>query len=123
MSQSQRSYNAGKAVKPEPVVTAGGARLVKNKDYKVQYQNNKNAGTAFAIVTGKGAYRGKVVVPFTIKAAQGTSGMTVKSISAKTYNGKYQRPAPSVTIRLHTKITVTQAPRKCISPEKEITQA
>ncbi len=94
------SYNAGKAVKPEPVVTAGGARLVKNKDYKVQYQNNKNAGTAFAIVTGKGAYRGKVVVPFTIKAAQGTSGMTVKSISAKTYNGKYQRPAPSVTVSI-----------------------
>ena len=94
------SYNAGKAIKPEPVVTAGGARLVKNKDYKVQYQNNKNAGTAFAIVTGKGAYRGKVVVPFTIKAAQGTSGMTVKSISAKTYNGKYQRPAPSVTVSI-----------------------
>ena len=94
------SYNAGKAVKPEPVVTAGGARLVKNKDYKVQYQNNKNAGTAFVIVTGKGAYRGKVVVPFTIKAAQGTSGMTVKSISAKTYNGKYQRPAPSVTVSI-----------------------
>ena len=94
------SYNAGKAIKPEPVVTAGGARLVKNKDYKVQYQNNKNAGTAFAIVTGKGAYRGKVVVPFTIKAAQGTSGMTVKSISAKTYNGKYQRPVPSVTVSI-----------------------
>ncbi len=94
------SYNAGKAVKPEPVVTAGGARLVKNKDYKVQYQNNKNAGTAFVIVTGKGAYKGKVVVPFTIKAAQGTSGMTVKSISAKTYNGKYQRPAPSVTVSI-----------------------
>ena len=94
------SYNAGKAVKPEPVVTAGGAKLVKNKDYKVQYQNNKNAGTAFVIVTGKGAYRGKVVVPFTIKAVQGTSGMTVKSISAKTYNGKYQRPAPSVTVSI-----------------------
>ena len=94
------SYNAGKAVKPEPVVTAGGAKLVKNKDYKVQYQNNKNAGTAFVIVTGKGAYRGKVVVPFTIKAAQGTSGMTVKSISAKTYNGKYQRPVPSVTVSI-----------------------
>ncbi len=97
------SYNAGKAVKPEPVVTAGGAKLVKNKDYKVQYQNNKNAGTAFVIVTGKGAYRGKVVVPFTIKAAQGTSGMTVKSISAKTYNGKYQRPAPSVTVSISGK--------------------
>ena len=94
------TYNAGKALKPEPVVTAGGTRLVKNKDYKVQYQNNKNAGTAYVIVTGKGAYRGKVVVPFTIKAAQGTSGVTVKTISAKTYNGKYQRPAPTVTVSI-----------------------
>ena len=94
------SYNAGKAIKPEPVVTAGGARLVKNKDYKVQYQNNKNAGTGYVIVTGKGVYKRKVVVPFMIKAAQGTSGVTVKPISAKTYNGKYQCPAPSVIVSI-----------------------
>ncbi len=95
------SYNAGKALKPEPVVTAGSEKsmkLTKNKDYKVQYQNNKNAGTAYVIVTGKGAYRGKVVVPFTIEAAQVTSGVTIKPISAKTYNGKYQRPAPTVIV-------------------------
>ncbi|MDE7208012.1 MAG: hypothetical protein K2N90_12810, partial [Lachnospiraceae bacterium] len=55
----------GKQLKPVPIVEIGGTPL-SSKDYKVQYQNNTNAGTAYVIVTGKGAYRGKVVVPFTI---------------------------------------------------------
>ncbi|MDE7267973.1 MAG: BspA family leucine-rich repeat surface protein, partial [Lachnospiraceae bacterium] len=36
----------GKAVKPEVTVTVNGGTLT-NKDYKVQYQNNKDAGTAY----------------------------------------------------------------------------
>ena len=88
----------GKSIKNvEPTVRIGGTTLVKNKDYKVQYQNNKNAGTAFVIVTGKGAYKGKAVVPFTIKAVN-TGSMNIKPLSAKTYNGKLQKPAVTVTV-------------------------
>lgn len=95
------AYNGGKAVTIEPVVTISGTRLVKNKDYKIQYQNNKNAGTALAIVTGKGTYKGKAVVPFTIKPTEiSNSAVTVKSISAKTYNGKLQKPAVIVTVNI-----------------------
>ena len=88
----------GKSIKNvEPTVRIGGTTLVKNKDYKVQYQNNKNAGTAFVIVTGKGAYKGKAVVPFTIKAVNAGS-MNIKPLSVKTYNGKLQKPAVTVTV-------------------------
>ncbi len=88
----------GKSIKNvEPTVKIGGSTLTKNKDYKVQYQNNKNAGTAFVIVTGKGAYKGKAVIPFTIKAVN-TGNMNIKSIPAKTYNGKLQKPSVTVTV-------------------------
>lgn len=95
----------GKAVKNiEPTVTVGTTTLTKNKDYKVQYTNNTNAGTAFVIITGKGTYKGRVVKPFTIKAATVTSEqVTIKPISAKTYNRKLQKPAVTVTVPNGTK--------------------
>ena len=94
----------GKAVKPEVTVTVNGGTLT-NKDYKVQYQNNKDAGTAYVIVTGKGAYKGKAVVPFTIKAETivSSNDLTIKEIPAKTYNGKLQKPSVSVTIKKNGK--------------------
>ena len=49
------------------------------------------------IVTGKGAYKGKAVVPFTIKAVNAGS-MNIKPLSVKTYNGKLQKPAVTVTV-------------------------
>ena len=44
----------GKAHKPNVTVTAGGVVLNMNKDYSVTYKNNKDAGTAYVIVKGKG---------------------------------------------------------------------
>lgn len=93
----------GKAVKDiEPVVTLNGETLVKNKHYKVQYKNNTKAGTntALVIVTGKGQYKGKVVVPFTITASNSPLAVTSK-ISDKTYSGKPLKP--SVTVKAGTK--------------------
>ncbi len=89
----------GKPVKTvNPIVTVNGSTLNLNQDYKVQYQNNTNAGTAYVIVTGKGAYRGRVVLPFEIQPVSASiGGVTIKLISAKTYNGKLQKPAVSVT--------------------------
>ncbi|MDE7479335.1 MAG: hypothetical protein K2M91_15610, partial [Lachnospiraceae bacterium] len=73
---------------------------------KVQYQNNKNAGTAFVIVTGKKGYKGKVVMPFTIKAEtiEKPSDIAIKNIPDKTYNGKLQKPSVSVTIQKNGKV-------------------
>lgn len=96
----EKTTYTGKAIRDnEPIVIIDNVRLTKNKHYKVQYQNNINAGTAFVIVTGKGAYKGKVVKPFAITAAN--TAVTIKPISAKTYNGKLQKP--SVTVKSENK--------------------
>ena len=86
----------GKAVKPEVTVAVNGKTLT-SKHYKVSYQNNKNAGTAYAILKGKGEYAGTVVVPFTIKAE--TGALAIKDIKAAVYNGKLQKPSVSVSIQ------------------------
>ena len=100
--QTQSVLYTGKAQKPALTVTVDGTALRANKDYKVQYQNNKNAGTAYVIVTGKGAYRGKVIKTFEITALGKTNTrLTVSPISDKTYNGKYQKP--SVTVQCGNK--------------------
>lgn len=93
---AQKTAYTGKAIKTiVPEVTIGGTTLQPNKDYKVQYQNNKDAGTAYVIVTGKGAYKGKVVKTFEINSID--SDLTVKEIKEKTYNGKLQKPSVAVT--------------------------
>lgn len=99
LSQTTVTYT-GKAIKTvEPTVTIGTVTLIKNKDYKVSYQNNKNVGDAFVIVTGKGAYKGKAVVPFKIMAQQMSAGSaSIAPISDRTYNGRLQKPALKVTV-------------------------
>lgn len=92
----------GKAIKDIKVtVSIDGKELNPKIDYTVQYQNNKNAGTAYVIVTGKKAYKGKAVVPFTITAetVQNPDDFKVREIKAVTYNGKTQNPSVRVTIK------------------------
>ncbi|MDE7184920.1 MAG: InlB B-repeat-containing protein [Lachnospiraceae bacterium] len=84
--------------------------LEKNKDYKLQYQNNIDTGTAYVIVTGKGQYKGKVVGQFTIIASDTT--LEIKPIPAKTYNGSLQKPKLTVkannkTLKLDKDYTVS----------------
>ncbi len=92
----------GKALQPAAAVKIGGTTLTANKDFKVRYQNNVNAGTAYVIVTGKGAYRGEVVKPFEITALKAAkTKLTIAPISDRTYSGQLQKP--SVTVKAGTK--------------------
>ena len=63
--------------------------LSKNKDYKLQYQNNVNAGIGYVIVTGKGQYKGKVVGQFTITASN--AALEIKPIPDRTDRSKNRR--------------------------------
>lgn len=94
---SQTVKYTGKAIKDiVKDVTIGGKKLDSKKDYKVQYQNNKSAGTAYVIITGKGEYKGNAVKPFTILADE--NKLDIKPITKKLiYNGKLQKPAITVT--------------------------
>lgn len=101
LDQTQFAYT-GKAIKPKVTVmvsrVTGDETLRLNKDYKVQYQNNVNAGTAYVIVTGKGQYKGKTVVSFEIMPRDAAdTTLTISKIPDKTYNRKLQKP--SVTVK------------------------
>ena len=62
----------GFAKVPSVTVKDGTVTLVKDTDYTVAYEDNTNAGTARAIVTGKGKYAGTKTVAFTIKGKEST---------------------------------------------------
>ncbi len=65
------SYVYDKTAK-EPAVTVvyGQQDLIEGEDYTVSYRNNVNAGTAVAIIQGKGIYHEEQTVNFTIEKAQ-----------------------------------------------------
>lgn len=89
-------YNDGNEVTPEPVVTIGKSEpLIKDTDYEVKYINNKELGTAVAIITGKGEYVGTKRVTFKI------TGLSVKKLgydyeTSFTYTGAKIEPEISV---------------------------
>ena len=68
LSTARYTYN-GKARKPVVTVSNGSTTLTNGTDYTVSYKNNTNAGTATAIVAGKGNYTGTVSKTFTIRKA------------------------------------------------------
>lgn len=66
-----RDYT-GKLIRQNSMtVSSLGRRLVQNEDYTVKYYNNRNVGTARIVITGKGNYKGRYVVRFSINIKQG----------------------------------------------------
>lgn len=83
-SEETYSYN-GKAQTPDVTVTLNDNELEKNTDYRIDYVNNQNAGTATINITGIGRYEGSVSKDFTITKKT----VTVSGIKAqgKIYDG------------------------------------
>ena len=65
MTIQDQTYN-GNYITPLVAVTAGGAVLKKDKDFTVEYADNKEVGTATVTVTGKGDYIGTAKKTFKI---------------------------------------------------------
>ncbi len=80
-----KTYN-GKAQTQSVTVKYGTKTLKNGTDYTVSYKNNKNAGTATMIITGKGTYKGSVKKTFKINKANNT--MTVTNKKTVTANSK-----------------------------------
>jgi hypothetical protein len=60
-------FRDGQPVTPMPVVTdENGRKLVFARDYDLTYHNNDRPGNAFVTLHGKGAWKGKKTVSFTI---------------------------------------------------------
>lgn len=91
------TYNG---VRVEPYMTATGKEtglaLVANKDYVISYSNNINAGTATAIISGMGVYKGDKTVEFKILPKEITEANTTVVVSDMDYTGSQVKPTPEV---------------------------
>ena len=94
----------GSAIKPAVEVWEGNQRLTEKKDYTVSYKKNTNAGQAEVIVTGKGNYKDKATVNFTI-LPKNIAELDVADVYAIIKNGKVS-DKPKVTVK-YGKKTVT----------------
>ena len=91
---------SGAELKPAVTVKLGDSVLSPDADYDVKYENNKEAGTATAVVTAKGNYTGTAsgsfaIAPLSIADARVTA-------SPQTYTGAKLRP--DVTVRVGTAV-------------------
>ena len=84
----------GKALKPAVTVKYGTVTLKKNTDYTLNYKDNKKAGTATVIVTGKGNYTGSKTVKFKIAAVK--MAKLKYTVKDQTYSGKALSPVVTV---------------------------
>ncbi len=89
---TQYTYT-GSSIAPGVTVYFGTGKLTEGTDYKVEYQNNVNAGTAKAVVTGIGKYTGTVTKEFRI-VTKTLSYTFAEDIPDQTYTGKALTPAP-----------------------------
>ena len=68
----------------EPTITpnfASGANVTLDTDYTIGYEDNINAGTAKAVVSGIRVYKGKMSQEFEIKAAETTDATTGNKVT------------------------------------------
>ena len=91
------TYN-GSAKKPSVSVTYDGKPLSTSYDYTVSYEDNINAGTAKAIITGKGIWSGTITKEFTINPADisGSARVTLSPTSC-VCDGTPKEPDTTVT--------------------------
>lgn len=104
----------GKALTPTVTVKYGSKKLTKGKDFVVTYKNNTKFGTATAIITGKGSYKGKVTKTFKIVPASPSGLKATKSSSALKLQWKKVTGASGYEIYLYknnkwTKVKTTSA--------------
>ncbi len=85
-SSYEESYS-GSEIEPEIEVYMGSEYLEPETDYVLTYENNINAGTATAVVTGAGVYAGKVLrVTYTIVPVRITAPLQITAEN-KVYTG------------------------------------
>lgn len=81
-------YN-GKKITPNVIVTIGNNKLKANKDYKVEYSKNVNAGVGNIVVKGIGNYSGTVTKTFNIAKASEKINIKKDVISKKVGDKKF----------------------------------
>lgn len=94
---SYYSYSAGSVYEPSVSVYHNGRYLIPGVDYELHYIGNASAGTAYAMVSGKGAYTDYKLVSFEISPSRDLSGITIQKPKDRTYTGSVTKPS-SITV-------------------------
>lgn len=77
---TQKEYN-GQEQLQDIVITYGNTELIEGNDYRIEYANNINAGTATVAITGTGAYTGVIEKTFNITAKRITPSVNLSATS------------------------------------------
>lgn len=81
---------------PKVTVMYQGVQLTKHVDYKLFFLKNTNAGTAYAMVKGIGAYSNTKLVPFEITPTDIDAGIEIGDIPPQRYSGSPVTVNPTV---------------------------
>ena len=92
---TQKEYN-GQEQLQDIVITYGNTELIEGNDYRIEYANNINAGTATVAITGTGAYTGVIEKTFKIKKKKITPSVALSATSF-VYNNNTQKPVVTVS--------------------------
>ncbi|HBN56725.1 MAG TPA: hypothetical protein DD414_08105, partial [Lachnospiraceae bacterium] len=92
----KQTYQKGTELRPEPVVKYKGKKLEIDSDYTVEYENNTEIGTAYALIIGTGDYTGVKRAAFKITGVS-LKKAKVEKIEPKEYDDSFQTPACMVT--------------------------
>lgn len=84
---SDQVYAFGDEIKPELSITYNGKTLSKDVDYKLEYTNNINVGTAKVKVTGVGSFNGSKEIEFVINKADISKAEAILRDSSVSYTG------------------------------------
>lgn len=90
---SNYQYSAGTSFTPGVSVSHNGVQLTEGVDYNVRYVGNSSAGTAYAMIIGKGMYTDYKLVPFHIEPSRDLSGITIKQPKDRKYTGSVTKPS------------------------------
>lgn len=118
ISGVKNSYSySRKDICPVPTVKIGTKVLREGIDYDISYENNKDAGTAFIIITGKGTYTDAVIKKFRIKPV--ASKITVSKTKFKASALKKKAQKTKIKILGSNGKVMYKYPRKYLSISKK----
>ncbi|MDD3413066.1 MAG: Ig-like domain-containing protein [Lachnospiraceae bacterium] len=106
--ESGYTYDGKKKMPVLTVKDSSGGVLQIKKDYTVSYKSNVNAGTAIAIVKGKGSNKGTKNYYFKIKALDVSTETTREDIKAVNYTGTAVNPKVIVKNKAGKKLKINK---------------
>ena len=96
LSSTKFTYN-GSVCKPSVKIVKSLTALKEGEDFEVSYSGNTNAGTAKAVITGKGNFKGTLTKTFAIEKAA-IRKSNVAKIRSYSFTGKAIKPVPTVKV-------------------------